>query len=167
MERHLSGEDFKTPLHNHIAQSKTHLPAVTLWLQLSLGSQKPKTDPLVCGTSSYLCYCLVPSFGWRNESSPFHSLRCLVWSLLIPSGLHLLGFLDKSCRGEGVKLTPKNRLVGQDSLFIYSGDRVVQLYPGHWVSISVASFNMRGLFWGILNPSQQTGRSVERITEMC
>ena len=64
------------------------------------------------------------------DAFPLHPVCCLFSSILIPSCLHLLGFLDRSCfTGWGSQPHTYPRLVGQVSIFISPGDRMVQLYP--------------------------------------
>jgi len=40
-----------------------------------------------------------------------------------------------------------HRLVDHTPLFLFPGDGLVQLEPGHWESILVASYHTHGLHW--------------------
>lgn len=97
-----------------------------------------------------------------NDASSLRSARCLVFPVVNSTSLKVF-FLDFPPAwtswgsltgvvlwGEGVSLTPNQRLVDQSSMFMSPGDRVFQLHPGHCESILIASYNARntsGLFF--------------------
>jgi hypothetical protein len=73
--------------------------------------------------------------------------------------LHLLGFLTTAVL-EGASLTPSHRLMDQAAIFLSTADMVVKPYAGHWVFISVASSDKRGLRWGYSCSPSQHGKII-------
>jgi len=51
-------------------------------------------------------------------------------------------------------IQPTHRLMEHTALFLSVGDGLVQLEPGHWVSILVASYHTHGLHWSYYTGQQ-------------